>query len=29
MAEIVANLFAEIDAKYALEGEQMRLDLSA
>jgi hypothetical protein len=29
MAEIVANLFAEIDAKYALEGEQMHLDLSA
>jgi hypothetical protein len=29
MAEIVAKLFAEIDAEYALEGEQMRLDLSA
>ena len=29
MAEIVANLFAEIDAKYAVEGEQMRLELPA
>lgn len=29
MAKIVADLFAEIDAKYTLEGEQMRLDLSA
>jgi hypothetical protein len=27
MAEIVANLFAEIDEKYAMEGEQMHLEL--
>jgi len=29
MAEIVGNVFAEIDAKYAVVGEQMRLELSA
>lgn len=29
MAEIVGSLFAEIEAKYAMEGEQMRLELSA
>jgi len=29
MAEIVGSLFGEIDAKYALEGEQMCLELSA
>lgn len=29
MGEIVANLFAEIDAQYAAEGEQMSLELSA